>query len=75
MEYPEDTPLGVRIVDIRAEKGGQLYALETKLGDSRYHADQAIKDQFLYDHRGYDGVYVVRQTKDGEINVISPKGV
>jgi len=46
-EVRVSTPLGVRVTDILAERGGNLVGFETKLGSSPYLPSQVAKDVYI----------------------------
>jgi RHS repeat-associated protein len=46
-EVRVNTPLGVRITDILAERNGDLVGFETKVGASRYLPSQIAKDTYI----------------------------
>jgi hypothetical protein len=46
-ELRVNTPLGVRVTDILAERNGSIAGFETKLGGSRYLPSQIAKDTYI----------------------------
>jgi RHS repeat-associated protein len=53
-EFTLTTPLGVRVVDILAEREGTIVGFETKLGGSRYLPSQRAKDRWIMELGGRD---------------------